>query len=278
MFQACRRQWGHHSFEVSEKDEEQTRRLSVQVTMVLVSGGSWGWFGSSEHKTASMARMSSRLPLYRSSEINTISVLYGRQRMTTNFIESWRLNWFHGVGIKVLGRLQGRICPRHSSSWSCQHPLAWGCMAPLPSLFRRAPFTSVYLAFCLDQISVYLSKNDTFRDFRPSMKIIPTKTHLKIVSKATFMDLKKWLSLRGGGSFSSLPMWAFTSYGCGAIPPGQTWCLKQEKLVLSQCWAGRCQNHVFLDWNAKSTHSPEAPEQSPPLSSHVPWLVAPSLL
>lgn len=166
--------------------------------------------------------------------------------MTTNFIESCRLNWFHGVGIKVLGRLQGRICPRHSSSWSCQHPLAWGCMAPLPSLFRRAPFTSVCLAFCLDQISVYLSKNDTFRDFRPSMKIIPTKTHLKIVSKATFMDLKKWLSLRGGGSFSSLPMWAFTSYGCGAIPPGQTWCLKQEKLVLSQCWAGRCQNHVFL--------------------------------
>lgn len=34
--------------------------------------------------------------------------------------------------------------------------------------------------------------------FRPSMKIIPTKTHLKIVSKAMFMDLKKWLSLREG--------------------------------------------------------------------------------
>lgn len=66
--------------------------------------------------------------------------------------------------------------------------------------------------------------------FRPFMKIIPTKTHLKIVSKATFMDpLRNGYPCGRGGSLSSLPMWAFTSYGCGAIPPGQTWWLKTRE-------------------------------------------------
>lgn len=78
----------------------------------------------------------------------------------------------------------------------------------------------------------------------------PWKSYLQRPILKLFPRRCLWISRNGypcgGGAFSSLPMWAFTSYGCGAIPPGQTWCLKQEKLVLSQCWAGRCQNHVFL--------------------------------